>query len=438
MLLLLAANNYFVQVLETFHVSFLVFFMLHVELNRKIELNDYVSIVGETAVEEVKALAERLKGKSVTHVNSTAFGGGVAEVLHSMIPLMRDAGLEVHWEVIHGDLPFFNTTKKIHNALQGANLLLTKEEEYTYLEYNRMNSESAIIDTDIVMVHDNQPAAMIQFHPNKMNKWIWRCHIDLSTPSLAVWNFLEQYINRYDAAIFTAKEYVIPSLTVPMLTIRPPSINPLCDKNRELNDNEVLSILDRYDVKPDQPIITQVGRFDPWKDPLGTIDVYRLVKKEIPNVQLLLIAGMAADDPEGWLYFEKTARHACEDSDVYLLTDLKDVKDLEVNAFQRASQVVLQMSTREGFGLTVTEALWKGVPVVARHVGGIPLQIQDGTTGFMVETVEQAADRTVYLLKHPELAQQMGKKGKEFVRENFLIIRHLRDYFTLFTELLKC
>ncbi len=412
--------------------------MLRVELNRKMALDDYVPIVGEAGVEEVKALGEQLKGKSVTHVNSTAFGGGVAEVLHSMIPLMRDAGLEVHWEVMRGDLPFFNITKKIHNALQGANLMLSKEEEHTYLEYNRINSELTGLDTDVVMVHDNQPAALIHFFPQKNNKWIWRCHVDLSTPNLAVWNFLEQYIIRYDAAIFTAKEYVVPSLTVPTLSIRPPSINPLSEKNRELTNSEVLSVLERYGVKPNQPILTQVGRFDPWKDPSGTIDVYRLVKKEIPNVQLLLIAGMAADDPEGWLYFEKTARHACEDSDVYLLTDLKGVKDLEVNALQRASQVILQMSTREGFGLTVTEALWKGVPVVARRVGGIPLQIQDGTTGFLIDTVEQAAERTICLLKNPEMAHQIGQNGKEYVRENFLIIKHLRDYFTLFTELLKC
>ena len=214
--------------------------MLRVELNKKIELDDYVPIVGKEQVELVKSLGEQLKGVSVTHVNSTSFGGGVAEILHSLIPLMRDAGLDVHWEVMRGDLEFFSITKKIHNALQGANLMLSKEEEHTYLEYNRMNSELTILDTDFVVVHDNQPAAMIQFYPNKKNKWIWRCHVDLSTPNLAVWNFLEQYIRQYDAAIFTSKEYVIPSLTVPTLHIRPPSINPLSEKNRELTDSEVL------------------------------------------------------------------------------------------------------------------------------------------------------------------------------------------------------
>lgn len=411
--------------------------MLRVELNRKIELEDYIPIVGEAEVEKVKALGAQLKGSSITHVNSTAFGGGVAELLHSMIPLMHDVGLDVHWEVIRGDLPFFNITKKIHNALQGANISLTKEEEHTYLEYNRMNSESTILDTDFVVVHDNQPAAIIQFYPNKKNTWIWRCHVDLSTPNLAVWNFLEQYISRYDAAIFTAKEYVIPSLAVQTLSIRPPSINPLSEKNRDLTETEVLSVLERYDVKPDKPIISQVGRFDPWKDPLGVIDVYRLVKKQIPDVQLLLIAGMATDDPEGWLYLEKTARHACEDSDIYMLTDLKGVKDFEVNAFQHASQVILQMSTREGFGLTVSEALWKGVPVVARRVGGIPLQIKEGENGFLVDTVEQAAERVICLLKNSDMAKQMGKNGREYVRENFLIIKHLCDHFMLLNDLRK-
>jgi trehalose synthase len=411
--------------------------MLRVELNRKIALDDYIPIVGEKQIEQVRALGEQLKGVSVTHVNSTAFGGGVAEILHSMIPLMRDAGLDVHWQVIRGDMPFFNITKKIHNALQGANLMLTKEEEHTYLEYNRVNSETTNFDTDFVVVHDNQPAAIIQFYPNKKNSWIWRCHVDLSTPNLTVWNFLEQYIRQYDAAIFTAKEYVVPSLNVPTLSIRPPSINPLSDKNRDITESEVLSVLERYGVKPDKPILSQVGRYDPWKDPLGVIDVYRLVKKQVPDVQLLLIAGMATDDPEGWLYLEKTARHACEDNDIFMLTDLKGVKDFEVNAFQRASKAVLQMSTREGFGLTVTEALWKGIPVVARRVGGIPLQIREGESGYLVDTVEQAAERILFLLKNNEMAKQMGKNGKEFVRDNFLIIKHMYDHFTLLHDMLK-
>jgi trehalose synthase len=411
--------------------------MQRVELNKKIELKDYEGIVKEGQIEIVRQLGEKLKGESVTHVNSTSFGGGVAEILNSLVPLMRDAGLDVHWEVIKGDFDFFTVTKKIHNALQGMNVQLSKEEERTYLEYNKMNSELSILDTDIIMVHDAQPAALIQFYPNRNNKWVWRCHVDLSTPNLAVWEFLEPYISRYDAAVFTAKQYVVPSLTVPTLTIRPPSINPLSEKNRELTETEVCEVLNRFDIKADQPIITQVGRFDPWKDPLGTIDVYRTVKKQFPTAQLLLIAGMAADDPEGWLFLEKTARHAGEDPDIHFLTDLKGVKEHEVNAFQTASQVVLQMSTREGFGLTVAEALWKGVPVVGRRVGGIPLQIIDGENGYLVDTVEQAAERTCGLLKNRELAIKMGASGREHVRENFLIISQLRDYLMLFSDLLE-
>ncbi len=409
--------------------------MQRIELNRKIELKDYEGIVKDEQIQVVRELGEKLKGKSLTHVNSTAFGGGVAEILHNLVPLMRDIGLDVHWEVIKGDFDFFTITKKIHNALQGMNISLTKEEEHTYLEYNKMNSELSILDTDFVLVHDAQPAALIQFYPNRNNIWIWRCHVDLSTPNLAVWGFLDSYIGHYDAAIFTAKQYVVPSLNVPILSIRPPSINPLSEKNRDLTDSEVLATLERYGIRADQPIITQVGRFDPWKDPSGAIDVYRLVKKQFPTAQLLLIAGMAADDPEGWLYLEKSARHAGEDMDVYLLTDLKGVKDFEVNALQRASQVVLQMSTREGFGLTVAEALWKGVPVVGRKVGGIPLQIIDGVNGYLVDTVEQAAEKTISLLKNREMAKQMGISGKEHVRENFLIISQLRDNLQLFYEL---
>jgi len=411
--------------------------MLSVELSKKIQIEDYSGLVDQAQIDEVRALGEKLKGKSVTQVNSTSVGGGVAEILQNLVPLMRDAGLDVHWEVIKGSLEFFNITKKIHNALQGMNISLTKEEEHTYLEYNRMNSESTLLDTDIVMVHDAQPAALIQFHPIKNNKWIWRCHIDLSTPNLAVWGFLEPYVSRYNAAIFTAKQYVVSSLNVPMLTIRPPSINPLSEKNKDLNETEILDILKKYEIKPDQPIITQVGRFDPWKDTSGAIDVYRIVKKQFPQVQLLLIAGMALDDPEGWLYLEKTARHAGEDPDIHFLTDLKGVGNIEVNAFQRASQVVLQMSTREGFGLTVAEALWKRVPVVGRKVGGIPLQIIDGTNGYLVDTVEQAAERTLGLLKNREMALQMGAAGKEHVRNNFLIISELRDNLRLFDDLLQ-
>ena len=409
--------------------------MLGAEPLPKVQLDDFASIVGPEEIASVKALGEKLKGKSVTHINSTSFGGGVAEMLYSIVPLMRDAGLDAHWQVIKGTMEFFRVTKKIHNALQGANYQLTEDEKRTYLEYNKANSEITITDTDFVMVHDNQPAALRQFYPDKKGKWIWRCHIDLSTPNMSVWGFLEPFVSRYDAAIFSSEKYLIPNLKVPTVMIRPPSINPLSPKNREMSPSEVLDCLGRYNVNPEKPIITQVGRFDPWKDPTGVIDVYRMVKKEVPEVQLLLIASMATDDPEGWLYFEKTARHAGDDQDIHLLTDLKGVKDAEVNAFQRASQVALQLSTREGFGLSVAESLWKGVPVVGRNVGGIPLQIIDGSNGFLVEHLNEAAEKTLYLLKHREEAKKMGANGKEHVRRHFLIVQHVKDYLRLFQDI---
>ncbi len=411
-----------------------VLFMLRVESLRKIQVDDYVGIVGKEEIDAVKALAEKLKGKSVTHVNSTSFGGGVAELLQNLVPLMKDVGLDTHWEVIKGSLDFFNVTKKIHNGLQGMNLELTPEDRRIYLEYNRMNSESTILETDFVVVHDNQPAAMIQFLPVKNDKWIWRCHIDLSTPNTSVWNFIEPYISRYDAAIFTSEKYVIPSLKVPRVYVRPPSIDPLSDKNKEIPGETVLGVLNKYGINPDKPIITQVARFDPWKDPIGVIDVYHLVKKEIPQVQLLLIASMAEDDPEGWIYFEKTARHAGDDEDIHLLTEFKGVKDLEVNALQRATQVMIQMSTREGFGLSVTESLWKGVPVVGRNVGGIPLQIVNGSNGFLVNSVSEAAEKVLYLLLHKEEAKLMGANGREHVKNRFLIVNDLKDYLKIFAE----
>ncbi|HJX24019.1 MAG TPA: glycosyltransferase [Candidatus Bathyarchaeia archaeon] len=394
-------------------------------------LGDFSQVVGQQEIDSIRTLAEGLRGMSITEVNSTSYGGGVAEILRSMVPLIRDAGLDVRWEVIEGSFEFFSVTKKIHNALQGMNVELTDDERRIYLEYNKMNSERMQLDTDFVVVEDTQPTPMIDFHRTRRGKWVWRCHVDLSTPSIAVWNFLDEYINRYDAAVFSSEKYVIPTLKLPKVSIIPPSINPLSDKNREIPEDLVLKILERHGVKQDKPIITQVGRFDPWKDTTGAIDVYRMIKKEFPQVQLLLVASMANDDPEGWLYFEKTARHAGDDGDIHILTDLIGVKDLEVNAFQRASDVILQMSTREGFGLTVSEGLWKGVPVVGRNVGGIPLQVINGSTGFLVDTTSEAAEKTIYLLKNQEEAKKMGENGKEHVFRNFLITRLLRDHLRL-------
>ena len=402
---------------------------------KSISLNNYTSIIGSNEIERVKVLAEEISNASVCHVNSTSFGGGVAEILHRLVPLMRDVGLNAEWKIIKGSDDFFNVTKTIHNDLQGMNIPLTKQMKETYLEYAEVNADELDLNHAFVVVHDNQPAAIINYYSAKAGKWIWRCHIDLSAPNMAVWKFLAQYVQQYDAAVFSMKKYVRSDLKMPKTAIIPPSIDPLSNKNKKISESLTLKVLERYNVNPDEPIITQVARFDPWKDPLGAIDVYRIVKRKISNVQLLLISSMADDDPEGWSYYEKTARHAGEDYDIHFLTNLIGVGDLEVNAFQRATNVALQMSTREGFGLSVTEALWKGVPVIGRKAGGIPLQVMDGSTGFLVSDVKEAAEKTLNLLKHPEKAKEMGEKGREHILRNFLITRHLKDYLNLFIQL---
>jgi len=401
----------------------------------KVHLEKYTSIIGEKKTEEIKALAENLKGKKVCHVNSTSFGGGVAEILYRLVPLMCDVGLKAEWKVIKGSDEFFNVTKTMHNGLQGMNISLTEQMKETYLKYNKMNAHELDLNHDFVVIHDYQPAAIISQYPTRVGKWIWRCHIDLSHPNQKFMNFITPFALQYDSLIFTMKQFVQEPLRANKVTIIPPSIDPLSAKNRPLSESLIRSVLDKYDVDAEKPIITQVARFDPWKDPLGVIDVYRLVRKKVPNVQLLLIASMAKDDPEGWTYYEKTARHAAEDYNIHLLTDLKGVGDIEVNVFQRASDVVLQKSIREGFGLSVVEALWKEVPVVGSNVGGIPLQILHGKTGFLVNSIGEAAERTIYLLKHSVKAKKMGKIGKEHVSKNFLITRHLEDYLKLFCSL---
>ena len=401
----------------------------------KLSLKDYTEIVGKEEVEEILVLAEKLAGKSVVHVNSTSFGGGVSEILRRLVPLMKDVGINVEWKVIKGGKEFFNVTKAFHNALQGKEIELTQNMEKVYLQYNELNANLLNLDYDYVVIHDPQPLTIINYRDERKGKWIWRCHIDLSQPNEKFWSFLEPFLANYDAFIFSLKKYVKSPLEKRNVAIISPSIDPLSDKNKPLPEDRILSTLERYDVDADNPILTQVARFDPWKDPLGVIDVYRMVKKEIHKVQLLLITSMAPDDPEGWTYYERTARHAGEDYDIHLLTDLMGVGDLEVNAFQRASDVALLKSIREGFGLSVTEALWKEVPVIGGNVGGIPLQIINGKTGFLVNTVEEAVEKTLNLLKHPEEAKEMGKKGKKHVKENFLITRHLKDYLKLFLRL---
>jgi len=409
---------------------------LKVELARRRRLEDYVGIAPEATIKSVRKLAEKLAGISLVHVNSTSFGGGVAEILHNMVPLMRSVGLDAEWEVIEAPQEFFNVTKLLHNGSQGMEVRLTEEMKRLYLRVNEENAAKLDLDKDVVVIHDPQPLA-IRYYTKKGERWVWRCHIDLSSPYREVWEFIGEYVKLYDAYIFHMEEYVQPELDPSKARIIRPSIDPLSEKNREMGYSEVCGVLEKYDVDPERPILIQVARFDPWKDPFAAIDVYRKVKEKEPRAQLLLVASMARDDPEGWVYYEKTARYAGEDYDIHFLTDLVGVGDREVNAFQRAAHVALQMSIREGFGLAVAEAMWKETPVVARGVGGIKTQVVDGETGFLIRNVEEAAKKALLLIRDEELRREMGRKARERVRERFLITRHLYDYLKLIYELLN-
>jgi len=398
-------------------------------------LNDYIDIIGKEEIESIKKLALPLKGKKVVHINATSFGGGVAEILSALVPLMKDVGIEAEWQVIKGSDDFFNVTKSIHNGLQGMDVPFSKEMKEIFLKNNQLNEKLFEGEYDFVVTHDPQPVAIVSYRQEKKGKWIWRFHIDPTNAQEKVWQLIRPFIEKHDAAIFTLKEYAKDDLKLKNIAIIPPAIDPLSPKNMDLDQEEIENIVTKYKVDPGRPIITQVSRFDPWKDPLGVIDMYRMVKREVKDVQLVLIASMANDDPEGWEYYEKTARHAGEDYDIHLLSNLNGIGNLEVNAFQRASDVIIQKSLREGFGLVITEALWKGKPVVAANVGGIPLQVNNRRTGFLVGDISECAERVIHLLKDSEIANKMGTSGKEYIRKNFLITRLLKDYLNLFNSL---
>jgi trehalose synthase len=403
-------------------------------------LADYRSIIRRRLYDEIMELSGRLDGVRVLHVSSTSFGGGVAEILYTLVPLMRDAGLEAEWGVMFGAEPFFNVTKSFHNALQGADYELSVEDRAIYEEYNRQSAEAlqkAEEEWDILFVHDPQPALLKHFSGglSEKTRWIWRCHIDTSTPNKQVLDYLLPYITDYDAQIYTLKEYTPPDVDLPGLTIIPPSIDPLSPKNMSLSPDDARYIANQFGVDTNRPFILQVSRFDPWKDPLGVIDVYRAVKEEVSEVQLVLIGSMAHDDPEGWDYWYRTVNYASGDQDIFLFSNLTNVGAIEVNAFQSIADVVIQKSIREGFGLVVAEALWKARPLVASRVGGIPMQVTAGG-GILIDTIPEAAAACVKLLNDPEFAREMGRRGKEHVREHYLIPRQLRDDLRLFTKLL--
>jgi trehalose synthase len=397
-------------------------------------LADYTHICGRDLIEEIRALAEPLQGARVLHLSATAFGGGVAEILYTLVPLMRDVGLEVEWQVIYGREEFFNATKLMHNALQGAPDDLTEEQWDTWQRYNEMNSRELVGGWDVGLVHDPQPAAVYHLVPEKATGWIWRCHIDISTPNPATIERLLPYIHDYPQSVFHVPDYV-PAGMGGTVNIVPPAIDPLAPKNMALSPEDASYVCQQFGIDVDRPLITQVSRFDPWKDPLGVIDAYRIVKDDLPNVQLALVGSMASDDPEGWDFFNATIAHADGDPDIHILNNFNNVGAIEVNAFQSHSDVLIQKSTREGFGLTVTEAIWKGRPFIGGNVGGIPLQIENGISGYLVDSVESCAARTLDILKDPALGKALGRRGKEHVRKNFLTPRYLRDYLKIFTEL---
>lgn len=398
------------------------------------QVSDYEPIVGKDEVKSIIELAERVKGAKVIHVNATPYGGGVAEILKSIIPLAQSVGLNAKWQVLQANSDFFIITKKLHNALQGdTSIELTKDMQDTYLKVNSLNAELLDLDGDVVMIHDPQPLPLINYR--KSGKWVWRCHIDTSSPNEQVWSFLKYFVEKYDALVFSRETYVPYDVRGVKIFIRYPSIDPLSNKNKPLRQTEILEILEKFGLDPDRPIIGQVARFDPWKNPLGVIDVYRKVKEKIPDIQLTLIGSFAHDDPEGVDWYNKTVNYAKKFRDIYVLTNLDGVGDVEVNAFQRSFNVALQLSIREGFGLAVTEALWKGIPVVATRVGGIPLQVIDGVTGFLVDTLDEAAERIVLLIRRQWLARELGQAGMEHVRRNFLITKDLKDYLRIHIEL---
>jgi trehalose synthase len=398
-------------------------------------LADYASIVPRGLVDEIDGLAEPLRGKRVLHLSATAFGGGVAEINYTLIPLMADVGLDVEWRIIKGAEEFYNVTKAIHNALQGDPRSLSVEEIEIFRRYNAMNAEEvANGDYDLIVVHDPQPVAMIDHFENRRARWTWRGHIDFSTPNWEVFDVLLPSIRRYDAAIFHMREYVPNAAGLPETFVWPPAIDPLNPKNMALSSEDAEYIVDQFGIDVTRPLLTQVSRFDPWKDPLGVIDAYRIVKERYPEVQLGLVGSMAHDDPEGWDFYNRTVEYAANDPDIHILSNMNNVGAVEVNAFQVQSAAVIQKSIKEGFGLTVSEALWKARPTVAGRVGGIVIQIEDGGTGWLVGSPQACAEACGEILDDPADARRRATKGKEAVRRRFLTPRLLRDWLVLYNR----
>lgn len=394
------------------------------------DLKEYAPIVGEPTIYDLFLLAKRLEGKSIQNINSTSVGGGVAEILSRMIPLLKQLGLDARWDVIKGNEKFYAVTKKFHNGLHGVPVEVTQEEFDWFVEVNRANAEEFDF-ADIVFVHDPQPIALVEKRSSIGRNWLWRCHIDSSQPNKKIWSFLERYMKKYDATVFSAPAFAAP-MPVRQVLISP-SIDPLSEKNRDLPEQTIQEVFERFGIDRSRPVVTQISRFDFLKDPLGVIKAYKLAKKS-HDMQLVLAGGGATDDPEGPVIMEQVKAEADKDKDIFVLF-LPPSSDLEINALQRGSTIVLQKSLREGFGLTVAEALWKGKPVIAGAVGGIPLQITHQYSGILTHSVEGTAQWIKRLLNEPNFAATLGKNGREHIRNNYLITRHIKDYLLLFLSL---
>ncbi|ACP39412.1 glycosyltransferase [Saccharolobus islandicus] len=387
-------------------------------------IEKYVEFIGEHELDAIFKIAEKIKDLSILHVNSTKAGGGVAEILNRMLPLMKELGLNVDWKVIKGDSEFFNVTKSFHNSLQNGTGNISEEYFKIYDKWQEINLSEIPLDYDIIFIHDPQPAGLIKFKKGN-NKWIWRCHIDISNPYPSVWNFLQKYISQYDSMIISVPSFGRDNIEIPQFIV-PPSIDPLSVKNRDIAETTVFRILYKFGINLEKPLITQVSRFDYAKDPLGVIQAYKLAKRHV-DIQLLYVGSPATDDPEGEKVYNEVVKASEGHKDIHLLM-LPPYSDLEINAFQTASTVVMQKSIKEGFGLTVSEAMWKRKPVIGGNTGGIPLQVINGITGFLVNSPQGAAHYIIYLIRNEEIRKRLGINAREHVRRNFLITRELRDY----------
>ncbi len=403
----------------------------------KPNLDEYARIAGEDVIQHLRQLAKSLEGINVLHVNSTRQGGGVAEILERLIPLKNELGVKAEWEVIEGNENFFQCTKGFHNALQGFQVDIPERLYKAYEETNAKNAEALrdkLENADVVFIHDPQPAMLLSLTPNRKGKWVWRCHIDVGDPYRPVWKYLRKFVQPYEASVWSISRFAQP-LTHTQYII-PPSIDPLSEKNKDLPENEVNEICSQFGIEREHPLLVQISRFDRFKDPLGVIAAYRMAKEFVPRLQLVLAGGSAVDDPEGVMMLSEVRSEAEGDPDIHIL-ELPPAADRAVNALQRAADIVIQKSIREGFGLTVTEALWKGKAVIGGDTGGIRLQVFNHHTGFLVSTPEGAALRIRYMLDNRSELSEMGEKGRRLVREHFLLTRHLREYLTLMVAVLK-